>query len=152
MNKIQLYRLGDNCQLSAVRSYNCQIGQLSNRTTVSGPWTTVRGNCQCSEKTVRSYSCPLPNCQWKLFSFEITLSHNIRYNWIYPTSGPDRAHRHNQNCIYPRLFGLQIFFLKIYIAHNILYNWIFPTPQTCSKLHRLFGLRPNLFFENILCT
>ena len=67
----------DNCQIgqlsdqTTVRSDNCQIGQLSDRTTVSGttvsgPWTTVRKNCQCSEKTVRSYSCPLPNCQWKL--------------------------------------------------------------------------------------
>ena len=71
--------LGDNCQLSTVRSDNCQIGQLSerttvradncqigqlsDRTTVSGPWTTVRKNCQCSEKTVRSYSCPLTNCK-----------------------------------------------------------------------------------------
>ena len=87
--------LGDNCQILAVRSDICKIGQLSDRTTVSadncqigqlsvqttvsgdncqwgqlsvrttvsgttvsGPWTTVRGNCQCSEKTVRSYSCP----------------------------------------------------------------------------------------------
>ena len=29
-------RLGDNCQILAVRSDNCQIGQLSDRTTVSG--------------------------------------------------------------------------------------------------------------------
>ena len=71
--------LGDNCQILAVRSDNCRCRQLSDRTTVSadncqwgqlsvrttvsgttvsGPWTTVRGNCQCSEKTVRSYSCP----------------------------------------------------------------------------------------------
>merc|ERR1719422_750392 len=76
--------LGDNCRILAVRSDickigqlsdrttvrsdNCQIGQLSDRTTVSGttvsgPWTTVRKNCQCSEKTVRSYSCPLTNCK-----------------------------------------------------------------------------------------
>ena len=64
----------DNCQIrqlsdrTTVRSDNCQIGQLSDRTTVSGttvsgPWTTVRKNCQCSEKTVRSYSCPLTNCK-----------------------------------------------------------------------------------------
>ena len=47
----------------------CQWEQLSVGTTVRGPtvsrpWTTVRGNCQSSEKTVRSCSCPLPNCQW----------------------------------------------------------------------------------------
>ena len=64
----------DNCQIrqlsdrTTVRSDSCQIGQLSDRTTVSGttvsgPWTTVRKNCQCSEKTVRSYSCPLTNCK-----------------------------------------------------------------------------------------
>ena len=51
------WRLADNCQILAVRypttfrSDNCQIGQLS-------VGTTVRRNCQCSEKTVRSYSCP----------------------------------------------------------------------------------------------
>ena len=64
--------LGDNCQLSTVSGDDCQCGQLSVGTTVSGPtvsrpWTTVRGNCQSYEKAVRSYSCPLPNCQ----SFEI---------------------------------------------------------------------------------
>ena len=57
--------LGDNCQLSTVSGDDCQCGQLSVGTTVSGPtvsrpWTTVRGNCQSYEKTVRSYSCPLP--------------------------------------------------------------------------------------------
>ena len=93
-------RLADNCQILAIRSDICKIGQLSDRTTVSanncqigqvsvrttvsadncqwgqlsvrttvsgttvsGPWTTVRKNCQCSEKTVRSYSCPLTNCK-----------------------------------------------------------------------------------------
>ena len=77
--------LGDNCQLSTVSGDDCQCGQLSVGTTVSGPtvsrpWTTVRGNCQSYEKTVRSYSCPLPNCQRELIGFEITLSHNILYN------------------------------------------------------------------------
>ena len=28
------------------------------KSNVSRPWTTVRGNCQSYEKTVRSYSCP----------------------------------------------------------------------------------------------
>ena len=66
--------LGDNCHILAVRSDICKIGQLSDRTTVSadncqwgqlsvrttvsgttvsGPWTTVRGNCQCSEKNCK---------------------------------------------------------------------------------------------------
>ena len=71
LSKLPPARLWDNCQLSTVRSDNCQCGQLSVGTTVSGPtvsrpWTTVRGNCQSYEKTVRSYSCPLPNCQRKL--------------------------------------------------------------------------------------
>ena len=30
-----------------------------------------------------------------------------------PTTGPDRAHRQKQNCIYPRLFGLQIIVRKL---------------------------------------
>ena len=55
--------LGDNRQWLSVSGDNCQCRQLSvgttvSGTTVSGPWTTVRRNCQCSEKTVRSYSCP----------------------------------------------------------------------------------------------
>ena len=45
------------CQILAVRSDICQIGQLSDRTTVSGPWTTVRSdNCQWA----------MDNCQKKL--------------------------------------------------------------------------------------
>ena len=44
---------------------------------------------------------------------KIDFAHNIIYNWIYPTSGPDRAHRHRQNCIYLRLFVLQIIFQKL---------------------------------------
>ena len=65
---LSLSRLGDNCQILAVRSDICKIRQLSDRstvsgTTVSGPWTTVRRNCQCSEKTVRSYSFRSDNCK-----------------------------------------------------------------------------------------
>ena len=64
-------QIGQLSDRKTVSADNCQWGQLSvgttvSGTTVSGPWTTVRGNCQCSEKTVRSYSCPLPNYQWKL--------------------------------------------------------------------------------------
>ena len=40
--------LGDSCQLSSVRSDNCQCGQLSDRTTVSAD------NCQWD------------NCQWTM--------------------------------------------------------------------------------------
>ena len=57
-------RLGDNCQILAVRSDNCQIGQLSDRTTVSAD------NCQWGqlsvETTVSGDNCQWPNCQWKL--------------------------------------------------------------------------------------
>ena len=47
-NFLHINWLGDNCQILAVRSDNCQIGQLSVETTVSGD------NCQWA------------NCQWKL--------------------------------------------------------------------------------------
>ena len=43
-------RLADNCQILAVRSDNCQIGQLSDRTTVSGD------NCQCGQLSVGQLS------------------------------------------------------------------------------------------------
>ena len=56
--------LGDNCQILAVRSDNCQWGQLSVGTTVSGD------NCQWRqlsvETTVSGDSCQWANCQWKL--------------------------------------------------------------------------------------
>ena len=41
-----LFRLGDNCQILAVRSDNCQIGQLSMGTTVNGD------NCQWGQLSV----------------------------------------------------------------------------------------------------
>ena len=56
--------LGDNCQILAVRSDNCQWGQLSVGTTVSGD------NCQWRqlsvETTVSGDNCQWANCQWKL--------------------------------------------------------------------------------------
>ena len=77
--------LADNCQILAVRSDNCQIGHLSDRTTVSGDncqWRqlsvgtavsgpTVSGNCKCfpgTETTVRSYSFRADNC--KILQFQ----------------------------------------------------------------------------------
>ena len=63
---VELVTLGDNCQLSAVRSDNCQIGQLSDRTTVSADncqigqlsvRTTVSGDsCQCGQLSVGQLS------------------------------------------------------------------------------------------------
>ena len=58
--------LGDNCQILAVRSDICKIGQLSDRTTVSADncqirqlsdWTTVRSdNCQIGQLSVGQLS------------------------------------------------------------------------------------------------
>ena len=66
MNQRQILGLGDNCQILAVRSDNCQIGQLSDRTTVRSDncqWgqlsdrTTVSGdNCQCGQLSVGQLS------------------------------------------------------------------------------------------------
>ena len=50
-------RLADNCQILAVRSDNCQIGQLSDRTTVSAD------NCQIGQLSVRTTVSGY-NCQW----------------------------------------------------------------------------------------
>ena len=75
---------------------------------------------------------------WLQISFLlIYFAHNILYNWIYPTSGPDRAHRLKQKCIYPRLFGLQFFltYFVMYFAYNILYNCIYPTSGP-DRAHR----------------
>ena len=44
---------------------------------------------------------------------KIDSAQNIFCTWIYPTSGPDRAHRQRHNCIYPFMFGLQISFWKL---------------------------------------
>ena len=50
-------RLADNCQILAVRSDNCQIGQQSDRTTVSGD------NCQWGQLSVET-TVSGDNCQW----------------------------------------------------------------------------------------
>ena len=49
--------VADNCQILAVRSDNCQIGQLSDRTTVSGD------NCQWRQLSVET-TVSGDNCQW----------------------------------------------------------------------------------------
>ena len=49
--------LGDNCQILAVRSDNCQIGQLSDRTTVR------LDNCQIGQLSVGT-TVSGDNCQW----------------------------------------------------------------------------------------
>ena len=50
-------RLGDNCQILAVRSDICKIGQLSDRTTVSADNCQIR---QLSDRTtVRSDNCQI---------------------------------------------------------------------------------------------
>ena len=50
-------RLGDNCQILAVRSDICKIGQLSDQTTVSADNCQIR---QLSDQTtVRSDSCQI---------------------------------------------------------------------------------------------
>ena len=51
------YWLGDNCQILAVRSDICKIGQLSDRTTVSAD------NCQIGQLSVRT-TVSGDNCQW----------------------------------------------------------------------------------------
>ena len=55
--KRQPRRLGDNCQILAVRSDICKIGQLSDRTTVSADNCQIR---QLSDRTtVRSDNCQI---------------------------------------------------------------------------------------------
>ena len=55
--EIHKTRLGDNCQILAVRSDICKIGQLSNRTTVSADNCQIR---QLSDRTtVRSDNCQI---------------------------------------------------------------------------------------------
>ena len=56
-NSTALVRLADNCQILAVRSDICKIGQLSYRTTVSADNCQIR---QLSDRTtVRSDNCQI---------------------------------------------------------------------------------------------
>ena len=65
-------RLGDNCQILAVRSDICKIGQLSDRTTVSADNCQIR---QLSDRTtVRSDNCQWDNCQWAMDNCQKKLS------------------------------------------------------------------------------
>ena len=64
--------LGDSCQLSSVRSDNCQCGQLSDRTTVRSDNCQIR---QLSDRTtVRSDNCQWDNCQWAMDNCQKKLS------------------------------------------------------------------------------
>ena len=81
-------RLADNCQILAVRSDICKIGQLSDRTTVSADncqigqlsdRTTVRSdNCQIGQlsvgTTVSGDNCQWDNCQWTMDNCQRKLS------------------------------------------------------------------------------
>ena len=64
--------LADNCQILAVRSDICKIGQLSDRTTVSAD------NCQWGQlsmgTTVSGDNCQWDNCQWTMDNCQRKLS------------------------------------------------------------------------------
>ena len=62
-----VYRLADNCQILAVRSDNCQWGQLSVGTTVSGD------NCQWRQLSVET-TVSGDNCQWRQLSVGTAVS------------------------------------------------------------------------------
>ena len=89
---------------------------------------------------------------------KIDFAHNIIYNWIYPTTGPDRAHRQKQNCIYPRLFGLQIIFRKLTLHKTSSVLEYIPPPGptgptdkgTTAYIH--LCLASKSVSENWLCT
>ena len=59
--------LADNCQILAVRSDNCQIGQLSVGTTVSGD------DCQWRQLSVET-TVNGDNCQWRQLSVGTAVS------------------------------------------------------------------------------
>ena len=48
---------------------------------------------------------------------DICLTQKYFQTWMYPIPGPDRAHRHKQNCIYPQLFGFKPV-LRTYAWHT----------------------------------
>ena len=56
-------RLADNCQILAVRSDICKIGQLSDLTTVSAD------NCQIGQLSMRT-TVSGDNCQWRQLSVD----------------------------------------------------------------------------------
>ena len=59
--------LADNCQILAVRSDNCQIGQLSDRRTVRSD------NCQCGQLSDRT-TVSADNCRIRQLSVRTTVS------------------------------------------------------------------------------
>ena len=60
---------------------------------------------------------PMGKCLMGKCFKQIYLTQTVLNNWIYPTPGPDRAHRHKQNCIYPQLFGFKPV-LRTYAWHT----------------------------------
>ena len=60
---------------------------------------------------------PMGKCLMGKCFKQIYLTQTVLSNWIYPTPGPDRAHRHKQNCIYPQLFGFKPV-LRTYALHT----------------------------------
>ena len=81
-------RLADNCQILAIRSDICKIGQLSDRTTVrsdnrqigqpSDRTTVSADNCQIGQLSVRTTvsadNCQWDNCQWTMDNCQKKLS------------------------------------------------------------------------------
>ena len=64
--------LGDNCQLSTVRSDNCQCGQLSDQTTVRlDNWQIGQLS---AETTVSGGNCQWPNCRQTMDNCQRKLS------------------------------------------------------------------------------
>ena len=60
---------------------------------------------------------PMGKCLMGKCFKQIYLTQTVLNNWIYPVPGPDRAHRHKQNCIYPQLFGFKPV-LRTYALHT----------------------------------
>ena len=54
---------------------------------------------------------------WFIPSQHVLTTSALFNNWIYLPPGPDRAHRHKQNCIYPQLFGFKPV-LRTYALHT----------------------------------
>ena len=85
---------------------------------------------------------------------KIDFAHNIIYNWIYPTTGPDRAHRQKQNCIYIHdCLASKSFFENWLCTKHLLYLNISHLrarqgPQTKAQLHiSIYVWPPNQFLK-----
>ena len=84
-------RLGDNCQILAVRRDNCQIGQLSYRTTVS------EDNCRIRQLSVRT-TVSGDNCQWRQLSVGTTvIGPTVSTPWT-TVRGNCQSYEKSSNC------------------------------------------------------